>query len=234
MCRIAESVEIRLAALEGAPAGDHLVKNRAEGKNIGAAIDLPALGLLGRHVGHGADDGAFFCLRVFLTAMVAVADSGSTLEFFGQLGQAEVEQFHAAVVGDDDVGRLQIAVNDSGCVGARQGVGNLNCILQCVFEGAVQFLPINWSSVLPGTNSMAMKSVPSEQMLTIVNVDDVGMIQGGSRFGLLHKAALAVGAGSGIGAQDFDRDGAVEMGIESAIHDAHAALAELGIDPVMA
>ena len=68
----------------------------------------------------------------------------------------------------------------------------------------------------------------------IVNVDDAGVIQGGSRFRLLHKAALALRAGSGIWAQHLDGDGTVEMGIESTIHDAHAARAELGIDPVMA
>jgi hypothetical protein len=50
----------------------------------------------------------------------------------------------------------------------------------------------------------------------------------------LHKAPLALGAGSGIWAQHFDCDGTVEIGIESTIHDTRAALADLGIDPVMA
>ena len=36
-----------------------------------------------------------------------------------QLGDAEVEQFHAAVVGDQDVAGLEIAVNDEPCVGVR-------------------------------------------------------------------------------------------------------------------
>src|SRR5262245_54253503 len=54
----------------------------------------------------------------------------------------------------------------------------------------------------------------------VVNVDDAGVIQSGSRFRLLHEAALAVRAGSGIRAQHLDGDGAVEMGIESPIHDA--------------
>src|SRR5437879_6346086 len=83
---------------------------------------------------------------------------------------------------------------------------------------------------------MAMKSVaPSGRFgVDVVNVDDAGVIQGGGRFRLLHKAALALGAGSGIWAQHLDGDGTVEMGIESPIHNAHAALAELGIYPVMA
>ena len=45
--------------LEGAPPGHHFVKHGSEGEDVRAGIDGLALGLLGRHVGDGAQDGAF-------------------------------------------------------------------------------------------------------------------------------------------------------------------------------
>ena len=38
-----------------------------------------------------------------------------------QLGDAEVEQLHLAFVGDEDVGGLQIAMDDQPCVRVRDG-----------------------------------------------------------------------------------------------------------------
>src|SRR6185295_15639985 len=103
----------------------------------------------------------------------------------------------------DDVGRLQVAVDDSGGVGARQGVGDLNSIPQRIFET---------QSILadPLVERFAWHELHGDEVggtigqicgVDVVNVDDAGVIQGGSRFRLLHKAALAIGAGSDIRAQ---------------------------------
>src|SRR5207237_4831235 len=114
-------------------------------------------------------------------------------------------------------------------------VGDLNSILQCIFETKSIFADavverFAWhelhSNKVGGTISQICG-------VDVVNVDNAGVIQGGSRFRLLHTAALALGACSGIWAQHLDGDGAIEMRIESTIHDAHPALAELGIDPIM-
>ena len=43
-------------ALEGAPPGHHLIEHRAEGKNVGAGIELLPFSLLRRHVSRCADD----------------------------------------------------------------------------------------------------------------------------------------------------------------------------------
>ena len=174
-------------------AGDHFVKHRAERKNIGTRIDLPAFGLLGRHVGDGADDRAFFGLKAFAErSCVAVAASESTV-VLGQLGQTEIEQFYAAVLGDDDVGRLEIAMDDSGRVGAGEGVGNLNRIFQRVFQGQAA-LADQLVERLAG-DELHGNEIGAVGRADVVNVDDVGVIQGRGGLGLLHEAALALGAG---------------------------------------
>jgi len=138
--------------------GDHLVQHRAERENIGTRIDLPALGLLRGHVGDRADDRPFFCMNVFPGGDRRRAGLGieSGIDSrLHKLGQTEIQQFYAAFLADNDVRRLEIAVYDSGRMGAGQGVGNLNRVFQSVVQRR-PLLPINRSSVLPSTNSMAM------------------------------------------------------------------------------
>ena len=58
-CRsTAASVSDVSSPLEGAPARQHLVQHRAKRPDVGAPIDGPALGLLGRHVRGGAENHA--------------------------------------------------------------------------------------------------------------------------------------------------------------------------------
>ena len=57
MCCIATATKFWLAR-EGHLAGQQLVENDPERVDVGALADLPALGLLGRDVVAGAEDGA--------------------------------------------------------------------------------------------------------------------------------------------------------------------------------
>ncbi len=59
------------------------------------------------------------------------------------------------------------------------------------------------------------------------------MIQGRSRLCLQHKAPPPLSTGNRIRPQHLDRHRPVKMSIEGTIHHAHAALAELEINPVM-
>ena len=84
-------------AVEQALAGEQLVQQDADGEDVGAAVDLLAAGRLGRQVAELALDHA----RV------------GRLELRGRLGQAEVHQLHLAALGDEDVGRRDVAVHDA-------------------------------------------------------------------------------------------------------------------------
>jgi hypothetical protein len=61
-------------------------------------------------------------------------------------------------------------------------------------------------------------------------VRDVGMVQRRQDPGFAVEARQAVGVSGEFGRQDFDRDLAPEPGVARAMHDPHAALANLGGD----
>src|ERR1700691_708840 len=73
---------------ESALAGEHFIKNRAEGKNIGARVGGLAAHLLRRHISnrnhHGSSVGGYL-----LRGRVA----GSIVLRTGEFGEAEVENF---------------------------------------------------------------------------------------------------------------------------------------------
>ena len=46
-----------------------------------------------------------------------------------QFGQAEVENLHPAIFGDEDVLRLEVAMNDSFFVRCRESVGDLHAVV---------------------------------------------------------------------------------------------------------
>ena len=68
----------------------------------------------------------------------------------------------------------------------------------------------------------------------VVHVDDIGMIQRGGCLGLLHEASLPLWFSYCLGAEYLDGDGSVQVGIERLLDHAHATLAELRFDPVVA
>ncbi len=95
--------------LERQPAAEHAVQDHAQGVNVGPAIDPVALagGLLGGHVERRADDVTELGFR-----RGGVADR-----------QPEVDQHGGSAVFQDDVVRLDIAVDGTASVRVGQGVG---------------------------------------------------------------------------------------------------------------
>ena len=71
-----------------------------------------------------------------------------------------------------------------------------------------------------------MNVTPSSSSIS-VDDGDVRMLEGGGGLGLLDEAALAAGIGNELGGKDFERHFAVELHVARAIHDAHAAPADL-------
>ena len=98
-------------ARKRASAGQQLVENDAQGEQVRASVDLLAADLLGRHVRGAADH----------LARPRHVGRGRG----GELADAEVGDLHAAVLGDQDVPGLDVAVDDVALVRVGQSLGRL-------------------------------------------------------------------------------------------------------------
>ena len=98
----------------------HLVQHSAEGEDVGTRIDLSVFDLLGRHVLERADDRSFLGQRFVMGGAV-------DLEYRRGLGQPEIEELRSRL-GDHDVARLQIAVDDPRAMGFVESVGDLHAV----------------------------------------------------------------------------------------------------------
>jgi hypothetical protein len=99
-------------------AGGHFVEDDAERKEVGAGIHILAESLFGRHVGHGAHRGA--------RAGEMRLHSGLRFSCTGwvggiELGETEIENFGVAPARRENIGRLDVAVNDV------LGMGGVRC-----------------------------------------------------------------------------------------------------------
>ena len=102
---------------------DHLGQDHAERKQVGARVERQALRLLGRHVVRRADDGP-------VRGQVGCPDVARRLvrrrQILDPLGEAEVHDLHVPLLGQHDVGGLQIAVQKPAGMGFLERLGDLS------------------------------------------------------------------------------------------------------------
>jgi hypothetical protein len=114
----------RRAALERLLARGHLVEHEAEREEVRADVQLLAARLLGRHVGHGAhrhavrggEDAGFDQARRRVCCVAAASP----------WPRPKSENLGLLAIGDEDVGRLDVAVQDAARVRGVERVGNLH------------------------------------------------------------------------------------------------------------
>ena len=146
-------------------------------------------------------------------------------------GEAEVGDPDGAVAPEQDVGRLEVAVDQPGRVGGREPLPGRD-------EALANLLPrvrlALGSGVDPALEAAAVDELhghehPLAVGPDVVDGDDVGVAELGHRLGLAQESALALGRGHGPGAareQQLDGDLAVELGIVGGVDLPHAADAE--------
>jgi hypothetical protein len=91
--------------------------------------------LLWRHIGDGADDGAGRSDQIFgegagVDACAGVLSRRDALSGCGHLGKAEVEEVGVAMGGDEDVRRLDVAMDDAFGVRRVEGMSSVDRDLQ--------------------------------------------------------------------------------------------------------
>ena len=205
--------------MESPFAGQHFVKNAAEAEDVRPDVDFLAFGLLRRHIGYGTQN----CSR-HGEPRGDISDSGIRIAndtFLGELGESEVEQFGLPVLGDHDVGGLQVAVHDAGGVGADQCAGDLNSILQ------------HFAEAEPGArdkfferfafNEFHRDVIQAVFRTYIEDGDDIGMVERRRRLRLLDEALFAFFVAGLAGHQNLESDFAAEPGVFGAIHLTHPA-----------
>jgi len=206
-------------------ARDHLERHRAERIDVGGRIDLRALCLFGRQVQRRSHHDTGPC-PVVSTALLPA----------GQLREAEVEQFHLRLLVlarlEIDVVGLEVAVHDTRLVRRlqclRDRLEHLECLgkLQRLLQAITQRLALE---------PLHDKEAPTVGKLAEAeHVDDVRVTDLIHRLRLEHEAIDGLGISRQLAANDFDRGPLADQRMARAVHAAHAALADLLLDPVFA
>ena len=153
-----------------------------------------------------------------------VGGVGGRRAAFAGAGEAEVEDADAAVVADDHVVGLEVAVHEADGVGRREAAPGLHV------DGE-QLAPAARRRGLPGAQGRAGDELHGDEDLRaegadVVDGDDVGVGEAGHRLGLAEEAGGAGAVGVLAAAQELDGDLAVELGVVGGVDDAHTAGAE--------
>jgi hypothetical protein len=166
--------------IERPHAGKHLVEHHAERVEVGARIAaIVAAQALGRRIGRRADERP-------RRREALVARHGAE-----QRREAEVEQLHERTVAEahdqHEVGRLEVAVQDAAVVcGLQPG--------QRVRGHRAGHLDVERAVGVDGVGQRAAAQVLHDQvrlavgLAEVVDVDDVGVADGGRRLGLAQEA----------------------------------------------
>jgi hypothetical protein len=115
----------RRVALEGPGARQHLVHHEAEREDVRAMVDRGGPQLLGCHVADGAHD------------ETGASERGAGLRVLGvdELRDAEVEDLHAAIAREEQILRLQVAMDDPPSVCGREPARNLHATVDRLAHG---------------------------------------------------------------------------------------------------
>src|SRR6185369_11000155 len=199
--------------------GQHLVKQNARGKDVGACIDTIAAGLLRRRVRGRAVRNTDF-------SNLCVMNSRRARRFFvEQFCESEVEDFDLTARRDHDVAGFDIAMNDAARVCGGERICSLQRYRQCAFERqrtTIHELP----HVFP-FNVLHGNEVNAVYLVEVENGADVWMIEGGSEPGFAFETLEIGFARSQLGRQDFDDERAAKLRIDRFIDGPLSALTEL-------
>ena len=174
--------------------------------------------MLRRHVGNGAESGA--CLGQFAHARHA--------------RQAEIENAYPTGLVDDDILRLDVAVDDACLMRGTEAFADLNYNVQDLVDwqgrpaGCFYNIPQRFAfDIFHGDEGTAFV------LADFVYGDDVGVVQCSGRFGFAAKTLVEISIGDIVLWQEFERDFAGEGDIFGKVDFTHAAFANFFEDAVM-
>jgi hypothetical protein len=188
--------------VEGKHAGAHLIEHGAEREQIGAAVEIFSADLLRAHVSHGADGGAG-AGEICLDGDGRRGCSAAELRG-GELGEAEIENFGLTFRRDEDICRLDVAMDDAFGVGGVESTGDLHAEIEDGFDVEGLFR----DQMLEG---VALEKFHGDEcaIFTLVDVVDganVGVVESGGGASLATETFERLRIVSDVVGQEFQGD----------------------------
>ena len=237
MCRRARALDRLASVNHGGRPHKRLVQHQTQGVDVGAGVDRLAFELFGRHVlrraQYRADPGQV----------------GGVAGVVGGLGDAEIRDVGpaqhppgtvrpgagggAAIAGQEDVGRLDVAVHDADLVRLGQRRSHLAADGQRV--GHLQWPPLVELLAQGDTGHQ----LHDDRLLAVVGAgvvdgDDRGVVEAGHGDRLPTEALDELLVGGQVGVKHLHRDRPAQHEIGARPHPRHAADRQQPVEPVTA
>jgi hypothetical protein len=207
--------------LDGITGEQYLVRQNleegdTEAEDIRAAVGRLAAKLLRRHIAGCSDD-----------------DPGLGLGGMRYPGDTEIHDFGATILGDENIRRFDIPVNDTVTMGVRQPPAYLSDDLEpSTYRERIrldELIEVSASEQLHGDEGRAVLIIAE-----VVNRDDVGVVEPGDRPGFAletHPHFLVI---NGSAHHDLDGHVALEKSVMREVDHPHAASADQTANRVLA
>ena len=208
------------AGAERSLAAQHLVHHRAERIEVGARVERVALHLLGRHVGRAAGHA------------LEARDLG-----IGDQRDAEIDDAHVAILGEQDVRRLDVAVHHAARVRVVQRLCDLVDDLHDLLDGQQAAGTAVRRQCARAVDVLGDDVTPPLLLARIVDRHDVRVLELADHVRLAHEHAAGVAALGVVGAGgvvELDGDVAPVERVVRQVHGAGAAAADLVHDVILA
>ena len=194
---------------EGGLAYDHLVEHDPQRVEVASTVESLALSLLGREVRRRSQD------RPDMGEVVAGPS--------GQGGRyPEVGHLHLAVVAHDDVAELDVAVHETGVVGAAERLGHVRRDL-CGPVGTETPGGTQHVGHVAAHDVLHDDVVGALLLAPVVDADDVGVVEGGRSLRLPAEPLDEARIIGELREQDFHRHLPVERSVPGQVYVGHSA-----------
>ena len=214
--------------LEGPHARQHLEQGAAEGEDVRAVVGRLSAHLFRSHVAGRPEDCPVIGVARPRGGGCVVGVLGGTPAALSR--EPEVQKLHAAVSGHEDVVGLQIAVDDSLRVGGREGLRDLDRVLDRLADGKGAGLELvaQRRALQQLRHRIGGSILPAD----VEERQDVRMIQRRNGPRLALEPGKRLGIRGHLPWQHLDRDVASEARVPGAVHLAHAPRPDGGEDLV--
>jgi hypothetical protein len=147
------------------------------------------------------------------------------------LGQAKVENLGVPSIGDEDVGRFNIAVNDAFGMGRIESVGDVDAKIKETF--CFQRTPENELLQRLAFQVLHHDKGPPFVIADFVNGANVGMVESRRRPGFASKTLQRLIILGDVVGQKFQGDHAAKLSILSLVHDTHPTHSKFSQNSIM-